>query len=118
MPTTVTPERAREVAATEFVMLAYWRTCLEVGRDSGLVAGMIAAAVDFEPLLGLGRSLTPCEGPGCDLYSTDTYCSPACADAAQTAWEGREEHLQAAYSAGTGRAGAEPRPSLWIGGPR
>ena len=86
MTLTATPDRVREADASEVIMLAYWRTCLESGTPARVVEGLITAAVDYEPLLG--QPMAECQRPGCGLWVAEDardqygrlYCPDGCAD--------------------------------------
>ena len=85
-PITCTRDEAVVLDLAETVMISDWSVMLAAGARPGFIAGLIEAAVDFDPRLGM--AMDNCTRHGCpvlvDERARDEYglfCSDACADA-------------------------------------
>lgn len=85
-PITCTWRDAEVLDRAEAGLINLWSTILADGSEPAFVAGLIVAAVDFDPRLGL--HMDACTRHGCsalvDERARDEYglfCSDACADA-------------------------------------
>ena len=93
---TATEAEVEHLDAAETILVSGWRYLLERGQSPDFVAALIAAAIDYEPRLGLPMDV--CERHGCPVLVDETarthaglYCSPECEDGdAQHQWEIRD----------------------------
>ena len=85
-PITCTWAEAVTLDRAETLLVNLWRGLLTDGSEPGFVAGLIVAAVDFDPRLGL--HMDACTRHGCNVLVDERardehglFCSDACADA-------------------------------------
>lgn len=86
-PLIATADQAVVLDAVETTMLADWSQYLTDGHSPAFVAGLIEAAVHYDPRLGL--PMDRCDRRGCDLLVDDDardedgrlYCGPEHRDA-------------------------------------